>query len=356
MAEAERTREPSRESSDEVLFRDDPADSGLRASEGFRLHDSGEFDAGVALADDAFADAAPDDEGDVADDAPAHDDDAPAHDDARESGVALLDLSPDAGEDSGRFTAAPPPPRPRPRAPTPQRSKRAAEFYAAGVETHAPEPTPTTGSAPTGFAVCAACEAKNPADARSCGRCGEALPDAIPAGPRGPTAPGMAIKVLSTREAIGPGDDAVLPPHARALIQARRAEQADAQQASEARYHARRRGLMLRVGGVFALIGLLPSLLLVSGWLWWACLVVDLLIGAGVAKFLVDREAHTLSGATSFAVGSVAGTLLKGVAGAVLQGLGLLFLFGACFFSLVLAVVAGGFVGGALERSSLDEA
>ena len=350
MAEAERTREPSRESSDEVLFRDDPADSGLRASEGFRLHDSGELDAGVALADATFADAAPDDEGDVADD-------APAHDDARESGVALLDLSPDAGEDSGRFTAAPPPPRPRPRAPTPQRSKRAAEFYAAGVETHAPEPAPTTGSgAPTGFAVCAACEAKNPADARSCGRCGEALPDAIPAGARGPTAPGMAIKVRSTREAVGPGDDAVLPPHARALIQARRAEQAEARQASEARYHARRRGLMLRVGGVFVLLGTLPSLLLLSGWLGWACLVVDLLIGAGVAKFLVDREAHTVSGQLSFAAGAVASTLLKGVVGVAVQGMGLLFLFGACFTSLVLAVVVGGFVGGALERSSLDEA
>ncbi|MGE0708072.1 MAG: hypothetical protein AB7N76_17315 [Planctomycetota bacterium] len=302
------------------------------------------------VSDLAFVDASPTDGPEAAGDAAAADDPHEA---------AFQDVSPLAGEvaplravvapGQGPLPgAAPRPPAPRPPAARPPEVARSEEQTEVARRPQLRIEVPATGSK-AAYAECPACQAKNPADARTCGRCrAEIPPPALGEGARG--ARSMFLGQAQPAPARAGIDPELIPEHVRAQFAANAAEQAQ----RVADRDAHRRAYLWRVRAITAAVfGFGVALFKVLGapfflLLPWA--LVDLALAFGLARYMFQGDVTRVQAAGLTCAACLLTSLLK-----IGTGVSALFGFLAAVWLGLVGYLVTFFVCMGIEHASLDQ-
>ncbi|MDC3379454.1 hypothetical protein OAX78_04145 [Planctomycetota bacterium] len=273
-----------------------------------------------------------------------------------DSGVQLLDASPLA-------TAAELGPRPEPPAveplPTFEVPKRRVAV-----------PPKESGPRDAGFAMCPACEAKNPTEAAVCARCGEHIPPPVPVD--------FSVAMTHrrrTRIDVDPGDPGaaadtgageiedddisdVIPDHVKAQFAATAGAVAARQAAHAGRVERYRRTVTIGCAGLLVLLGLMPSIFSMEPEAILLSTVFDAALGAAAGNLLVRRKGgrHVGIGVLAAAGGlSLAFKMPLGVLEIMFSSMA-----GAVIFAVVVAmwgfaICAGSMLGLSVHQFYADE-
>mgnify|MGYP001325408075 CR=1 FL=1 len=207
----------------------------------------------------------------------------------------------------------------------------------------------------TGFAVCPACAARNPFDARTCGRCAAAIPPPGASAPLAVAQPGAGIALrLPARSSLDPPPEdplAVLPPQVREQILAARAASQARGAAALTRERQRERAIGAASGAAAALAGLLVSAVLLDGWIGTiAAALFDAAVGTAAGVWVYRRGGGTHRGLLAYALAAFASAGLKLALGGIPVGLS-----AGAAFAVLLPVTWGAAIAGGLLGQRIDD-